>query len=650
MLSLRPPAEIEPPGENDHEINSNDPTELNDYTLLYHDEGYDPEGPSPKDTSTETTPHDQRAKTAAPGLTPLRCGPTEYSPILNDIWPFSNPHAWGSENAPFKLIYDSVRSHALPNYLGAKIPVPSSLNHEAWEYNLQDYHDREICNFLKYGWPISYTANQPPLPTMKNHAFNAEDLVAIDEFIEKEIRLHGMLGPFDQPPFSPWTQVSPLMTRPKKDSHERRVIVDLSYPPGFGVNAGIPSHFFQGEERDYSLPSIGDLITKVKGGGRGCLIWKADLSRAYRQLRTDPMDTPLLAIYHRGSYYLDLCPPFGCKPSGSFCQRTTNAVVFMMGIKGHHALAYVDDFCGAAADGNKAQQAYNDFQTLANELGLTLAPDKCSPPSTEMDWLGFTVNTEIMSVTIPPDKLKETIEECNNWMHITRAHKRRVQSLVGKLVHISKCVLPGRKFLCRILMALRGTPDNGYTNISSEFRADVMWFRLYAELSNGVSLIDPPPMEFTIECDSCLLGGGGHSSKHFYAMPYDKEHTDSFSHISQLEAVNLLIAYRTLTPDMPGMSVLILTDNLSSRHALMSGHTKDPILAACAREMWLEAAKRDQRIQIDHKPGKEMVLADALSRYYSSPRKKELAEQLVKQHCLAEKKPNLNHEMFAKWL
>lgn len=46
----------------------------------------------------------------------------------------------------------------------------------------------------------------------------------------------------------------------------------------------------------------------------------------------------------------------------------------------------------------------------------------------------------------------------------------------------------------------------------------------------------------------------------------------------------------------------------------MTGRTRDPILASCARELWLEAAKNGDRIAIEHKPGTMIPLADALSR------------------------------------
>ena len=77
------------------------------------------------------------------------------------------------------------------------------------------------------------------------------------------------------------------MTRPKTDSKQRRVILDLSYPDG-GVNAGITKNCLEGKAVNYTLPSIDNLVARVQELGQGSFLWKADLTRAYRQLRCDP--------------------------------------------------------------------------------------------------------------------------------------------------------------------------------------------------------------------------------------------------------------------------------------------------------------------------------------------------------------------------
>ena len=39
-------------------------------------------------------------------------------------------------------------------FLGACLPVPSSLNLPLWRSTLRDYDDYAVCNFLEFGWPV----------------------------------------------------------------------------------------------------------------------------------------------------------------------------------------------------------------------------------------------------------------------------------------------------------------------------------------------------------------------------------------------------------------------------------------------------------------------------------------------------------------
>ena len=457
----------------------------------------------------------------------------------------------------------------------------------------------------------------------------------------------GLIGPFKAPPFVPWCHTAPLMTTIKKDSPDRRVILDLSFPDSTGVNGGITKNCIDGQYRPYTLPTIEDLVTKAHVLGRGCFLWKADLARAYRQLRTDPMDTPLLTIQHGGQYYVDVCPSFGARLSGAACQRTTLAVTYLLAKRDCWSLCYLDDFCGAAATLDAATEAYNTFMDLTSQLGLSLSAPKCQPPSQDMEWLGFRLNTLDMTLTIPKPKLQEILEECASWKKTHLANKKRVQSLSGKLSHISKCIRPARKFMYRILETIRQAPETGLVYITDAYKADVSWFLQYAALSNGLHLLEPPLSEFHLDCDSSLVGGGGNSSTHYYIMQYSEDHIRLYKPIHRLEAVNLLIAYRTLAPlDSQGVRIVITTDNLGSQLALETGRTHEPVLATCARQLWLEASLHDHVIEIRHKKGTEIPLADALSRQHE-PDKRLYALSRTKQLGLHKAAPALPHPMFS---
>lgn len=550
----------------------------------------------------------------------------------------------------FCELYSKIKSFSTPNAVGARITLDSGLHLNKWEHRLAEYHDNEICAYLRYGWPVGYEGENPPQSVTHNHPSGDNFKSHVSEFINTECKHGAMLGPFKEDPFAPWFRKSPIMSRPKKDSVKRRIIIDLTFPEGAGVNNGINIHSVLGRDISYTLPNIWDLLEHIKTIGSNSWVWVADLQRAYRQLRVDPLDTPLLGLQVDEGIFLDLCPAFGCRSSSAACQRTSNAVVYLMRQAGHMVYAYLDDYAGCSKTQTEALVAYNEFQHLMDQLGLKLAPDKCYPPAKIITWLGYTVNTEVMEVSIPKKKLEEVCELCNAWLNRSKVNKRDLQSFIGKILHIVPCVRHARKFTARMLAVLRAMVNKNWTTIKKDFKADVQWFARYATQANGVSLFAPQvDYVLTIECDACLTGGGGNTDRYYYQWTVNDQFKRTYKAIHQIEAINIVVAFKTFcsTKSIKGKGVHILTDNLSSSYALNSGVTKDPVLAACARQLWLEGAVKDVDITITHKAGDLIPLADALSRVKYDLTKRQFADAEIRARGLSQLPPVLNgYEFF----
>ena len=116
------------------------------------------------------------------------------------------------------------------------------------------------------------------------------------------------------------------------------------------------------------------------------------------------------------------------------------------------------------------------------------------------------------------------------------------------------------------------------------------------------------------------------------------------TNIAHLEALNLVVALRTLSPHNPqGYIITINTDNHASQQVLSTGAGRDHILTACAREIWLFAATNSCEVEILHKPGKDLILADALSRRSFNSKAKIIATDICKTLALTEITVNFNN-------
>ena len=129
-------------------------------------------------------------------------------------------------------------------------------------------------------------------------------------------------------------------------------------------------------------------------------------------------------------------------------------------------------------------------------------------------------------------------------------------------------------------------------------------------------------------------GGRGFGEGKFYHFSYPEELSEEH-HISRLEAINLVVSVKTLIKQsVSHVRLHVLTDNMATAQVLMSGRTKDPVLAACAREVAMFVALRGMLLDIEHTPGVTLVLADALSRRGYSRAMRHLSDNLVREKKL----------------
>ena len=211
----------------------------------------------------------------------------------------SRPSNLSASVCPVQL-HGLVKESGRLNFEGLRIPVPSRLNIAEWRSLLThfQYDDLIICDFLEFGWPVGFVEGSP-LNMLKNSGVNHKGATqfpgAIHDFIREEREEGATVGPFKLNPFPGHMQISPLNTVPKDES-DRRIIMDLSFPHGASTNDGIPKKEYLGSPVELAYPSIDTLVGYVWEKGRGSLLFKRDLRRAYRQLPVDPSSYPLLGF------------------------------------------------------------------------------------------------------------------------------------------------------------------------------------------------------------------------------------------------------------------------------------------------------------------------------------------------------------------
>ncbi len=341
-------------------------------------------------------------------------------------------------------IYNTVKSSGKPNYQQARIALKSGLNISGWKRELEGYWDSSLIDCLEFGFPLSYTALVPPTGDNKNHATAHQFPDHVTQYLLQERQHDALAGPFLEDPFTPWFTTSPLLTRAKRDSDKRRIIVDLSWPPGGAVNDGVMYQTWLGEEYKLKLPTTDNVESLITKHGTGSDLFSRDLSRAYGQLCIDPLDWPLLGIQWRGHKYFHLYPPFGSRVGAYCAQRVAEAMCHI--VDRQNTLVFVDDFLGVNRSLEAVTHNFNKLKSKMDAVGLAESEGKEQPPSQSIPWIGINFNTTNMTMSIPERKVREAEHLVKIWLSRTSATRHELQQILGKLLHIAKCVKPAWLF------------------------------------------------------------------------------------------------------------------------------------------------------------------------------------------------------------
>ena len=308
------------------------------------------------------------------------------------------------------------------------------------------------------------------------------------------------------------------MTREKSDPEKRRIITDLTYPRKSSVNAYIRKNTVMGLSNSHILPTVDAVVDSIVALGLGSYMFTIDVSRAYKNFKTCPLDWPLLAIKWKNDHYLDITMAFGARASSGHMQRVADEITYILAQKGVVSHMYLDDLVVVAATVEEATAQYDIARALLAELGLPEAHDKSQPPSTCIRWLGIQVDSRAGTLSVLNDKLTDIKSILTKFVKRRSVTRKMLQSLLGKLLHIAKCIRPARLFIARLLDELRG-PPRMFINMNSSMKSDLRWFLDFAAQWNGVALFPRHSSVREIVVDACLDGIGGATHRSAYASP-----------------------------------------------------------------------------------------------------------------------------------
>ena len=530
---------------------------------------------------------------------------------------------------PSLLLAERVMTKGYPNRYGARIPIETKWDLDSMEHMLHKYHDKEVVQWLRYGWPSGRLPTLgPPAWTATNHTSAVEFPQQLTAYIKKEAALGAVIGPFQKIPFNINTHkvgISPLSTRAKKLSTDRRILIDLSFPPGAAVNDGMIRNNYMGMEVKLTFPRTDDLAKKIYEIGRNTYMWKVDLSRYFRQIGMDPGDYALIGYVINNQIWFDKMVPMGMRTGPYIAQRTSNAIAWIHRQMMYYILNYVDDFLGAEDGLQTAKESFEHFCKLLIKINIDMSAEKQVEPTTRIEFLGNLFDSKNMTIEIPPEKLQEVKMEISIWMDKTYARQKELESIIGKLQFVARCVRQGQIFVARLLNWLKGLEKHGLIEIPQEVKRDLTWWNRYLQEYNGISILwlhTSPEDEWIITTDASLTGYGGVSGCQYFRGTFP-EHIRCNNNITQLEMYAVLAAVRVWADKFRGRYFWVEVDNQAVMAVLNSGAAHNETLQILLREIAYIAATHQFIIKAKYINTEQNKLPDRLSQWKEAKARKE---------------------------
>ena len=135
---------------------------------------------------------------------------------------------------------------------------------------------------------------------------------------------------------------------------------------------------------------------------------KKDFKSAFRNVPVCFDDLPLLGIKVQGQFFIDCCLPFGAAVSCQVFEKIAMLIHWMAQNRAECAfIHYLDDFFTVHKLGHSCGYIMGTFKQACHEISMPISPDKSVGPVQVIEFLGLTIDSVLMVVQVPQDKLQD---------------------------------------------------------------------------------------------------------------------------------------------------------------------------------------------------------------------------------------------------
>ena len=323
--------------------------------------------------------------------------------------------------------------------------------------------------------------------------FRAADQILIDSEIESLVSKHAVR---ETTPTSD-SFYSNVFLVPKKGG-ELRPVINLRNLNGF-----LPYQHFKME----GIQLLRDLMEE------GDWLVKLDLKDAYLTINVAEEFRKYLKFFWRNKIMEFTSLPFGIAIAPRVFTKIMKVPIAILRRLGIRLVIYLDDIMimnqslsGIQSDLSTAVYLLENLGFLINQKKSVLVPTHVT------EFLGFTVNSETMTLSLPKDKVIKIKQNCLDLVSRQSVSARDLAQLIGRLTATNQAVLPSPLHY-RSLQILKtkalhaGGSYDHQVQLDEESKQELIWWSSKLSMWNGKALVRPHP-NIVIKSDASLVGWG----------------------------------------------------------------------------------------------------------------------------------------------
>ena len=221
--------------------------------------------------------------------------------------------------------------------------------------------------------------------------------------------------------------ISTIFVRPKKDG-SHRLILNLKL-----LNEFVACYHFK----------MDTIHAALKLMRPGCFMASVDLKDAYYSIPISVEDHNFLKFEWQGNYFRFTCLPNGLASAPRLFTKVFKPIYAHLRSLGHFCMGHIDDsFLMGYTFASCEDNIWETTNTFLN-LGFVIHPSKSVLiPTQELEFLGFLLNSNSMTIRLPPRKATTVRQACENLLTQSNPTIREVAQVIGLLVSS----LPGVQF------------------------------------------------------------------------------------------------------------------------------------------------------------------------------------------------------------